>query len=121
MPPEDDSQSTVRHWQQRTDVYDVLEQIRLRPGMWLPPQRSLHHLESMLVGYQVALGVHSIDEPFPFRGEGPFSQWLCQHFGRPSSLNWATQIERETPDGASPVERFFRLLDEFRSQEHNSG
>lgn len=95
-------------------MYDFLEQVRLRPGMWLPPRGSLHHLESMLGGYQIALGVHSIDEPFPFWGDGPFSQWLCQHFGRPSSLNWATQIEQETSDGSTPVEEFFRLLDDYR-------
>ncbi|CAM5230303.1 hypothetical protein GCM10010329_80140 [Streptomyces spiroverticillatus] len=114
MPSEDDSQNTAKHWQECTDVYDFLDQIRLRPGMWLPPQRSLHHLESILVGYQVALGVHSVDEHFPFWGDGPFNQWLCEHFGRPSSLNWATQIEQETSDGATPVEEFFRLLDAYR-------
>ncbi|MFF9508196.1 hypothetical protein ACF1BU_19115 [Streptomyces sp. NPDC014724] len=70
----------------------------------------------MLVGYQIALGVHSIDEPSPFWGDGPFSQWLCRHFGRPSSLSWAAQIEREASDGSAPVEEFFRLLDEFREQ-----
>jgi hypothetical protein len=114
LPPEDGSQRTVRPGQECTDVYDFLEQVRLRPGMWLPPHGSLHHLSSMLVGYQTALDVHAVDEPFPFWGDGPFSQWLCQHFGRPSSLGWATQIEQETPDGSTPVEEFFRLLDDYR-------
>ncbi|BFV57653.1 hypothetical protein KCMC57_up27570 [Kitasatospora sp. CMC57] len=93
-------------------MYDFLEQVRLRPGMWLPGG-DLKHLQSMLIGYQVALGVHSIDEPFDFWNDGPFSTWLWQHIGESSSLGWATEIERLTADGSTPIEEFFRLLDAY--------
>ncbi|MFD8411711.1 barstar family protein [Streptomyces sp. NPDC059650] len=113
MPTEDSLQSTAKHWQECTDVYDFLEQIRLRPGMWLPGG-SLLHLQSILVGYRAALGVHSINEPFAFWPDDHFTQWLREHHGMSSSLGWAAEIERNTPDGSTPIEEFFRLLDDYR-------
>ncbi|MET9116030.1 barstar family protein [Streptomyces longwoodensis] len=114
MPTEDSPDLTAKHWQDCTDVYEFLDQIRLRPGMWLPGG-SLQHLQSMLTGYRVALGVHSIDESWAFWPEGDFSRWLCEYRGIASSLTWAAKIERNTPDGSTPVEEFFRLLDVYRS------
>ncbi|MHC0432545.1 barstar family protein [Streptomyces sp. O3] len=115
MPTEDFPAPTAKHWQDCTDVYDFLDQIRLRPGMWLPGG-SLHDLQTMLIGYQVALGVHSIDDPCDFWHGGAFSQWLGTHLGGTSPLGWAADIERNTPDGSTPVEEFFRLLDAYRSE-----
>ncbi|WP_181011016.1 hypothetical protein [Streptomyces sp. SM13] len=113
MPTEDVPGPTAKHWQDCTDVYDFLDQIRLRPGMWLPGG-SLPHLQSMLTGYRVALGVHSVDEPWAFWPEDDFSRWLRECHGIDSSLTWAAEIERNTPDGSTPVEEFFRLLDAYR-------
>ncbi|MFM9444635.1 barstar family protein [Streptomyces acidiscabies] len=69
----------------------------------------------MLTGYRVALGVHSIDEPWALWPEDDFSRWLREYRGITSSLTWAAEIERDTPDGSTPVEEFFRLLDAYRS------
>jgi hypothetical protein len=113
MPTEDSHRKTVRHWQECRDVYDFLEQIRLRPGMWLS-DGSLRHLQAILFGYRVALGVHAIDEPFDFWPEDDFTQWLREHHGISSSLGWAAEIERRTPTNSKPVDEFFRLLDDFR-------
>ncbi|WP_327425459.1 barstar family protein [Streptomyces sp. NBC_01707] len=113
MPIEDSPQNTVKHWQDCTDVYDFLEQIRLRPSMSLPGH-SLRHLEALLTGYRVALGVHAIDEPFAFWPEERFTQWLHESRGTSSSLSWAAEIERTTPADSNPVEEFFRLLDDYR-------
>ena len=41
------------------DVFDFPEEVRLRPGIWAP---SLDHLDSMLMGYRVALEVHGVEE-----------------------------------------------------------
>ncbi|MEU3355227.1 barstar family protein [Streptomyces sp. NPDC037389] len=112
MPIENDSPSAAKQWQECTDVHDFLEQVRLRPGMWLPGG-SLRTLQSMLVGYRVALGVHAVDEPFDFWHGGKFSQWLDGRIGV-GALGWAAAVERETPAGSTPVEEFFRLLDEYR-------
>lgn len=114
MSTEDLPALTAKCWQDCTDVYDFLDQIRLRPGMWLPGG-SLQHLQSMLIGYRVALGVHSIDEPWAFWPEDDFNRWLREHRGIDSSLTWAAEIERNTPDGSTPLEEFFRLLDAYRS------
>ncbi|MFJ7421740.1 hypothetical protein ACIQXD_24475 [Streptomyces uncialis] len=113
MAPEDHPQSPAKHWQDCTDVYDLLEQIRLRPSMWLPGG-SLRDLQAMLLGYQIAISVHSVDEAFSF---WKFNQWLKERLGARSdsvSYGWAADIERNTPEGSTPVEEFFRLLDGFR-------
>ncbi|MEU6622024.1 barstar family protein [Streptomyces litmocidini] len=114
MPTEDSPSLTTKHWQDCTDVYDFLDQIRLRPGAWLSGG-SLRDLQSMLIGYQVALGVHSIDEPCNFWHGRAFSQWLGTRLGGTSPLGWAADIERNTPEGSTPVDEFFRLLDAYRS------
>ncbi|MBT2443516.1 barstar family protein [Streptomyces sp. ISL-36] len=113
MPTDDRPQTTVKHWQECSDVYDFLDQIRLRPGMWIPGG-SLRHLESMLIGYRAALGVHNIDEHFAFWTEDDFTRWIREHYGISSSLSWAAAIERMTPDGSTAVDEFFRLLDDYR-------
>ncbi|MFF7204151.1 hypothetical protein [Streptomyces sp. NPDC008141] len=100
------------------DVYDFLDEIRLRPGIWVR-WRSLEHLDSMLIGYHAAMSVHGVDEDFPFRTPGtisPFDQWLCHRNGYESSLGWATQIEREAETAGTPaIELFFSLLDQYRA------
>ncbi|MET7276569.1 hypothetical protein ABZS59_36275 [Streptomyces flaveolus] len=105
--------ATVKHWQDCTDVYDFLEQIRLRPGMWLPSGQ-LRDLQLILIGYRVALGVHSIDEPFAFWPEADFTRWLREKHGISSSLGWAAEIESRTTAETTPVDEFFRLLDGYR-------
>ncbi|WP_328639807.1 hypothetical protein [Streptomyces canus] len=87
-----------RHVGDLTDVYGFLEEVRLRPGMWVH-RSSLQHLNSMLTGCRVALGIYDIAEPFDFwtpGSQGRFSEWLWKRLGRHSSLGWATEIERET-------------------------
>ncbi|MFD5765902.1 hypothetical protein ACFWIN_08785 [Streptomyces sp. NPDC127049] len=77
MPTEDIPGPAAKHWQDCTDVYDFLDQIRLRPGMWLPGG-SLQHLRSMLTGYRVALGVHGVDDPKAYGNSGSWKQ-ECVH------------------------------------------
>lgn len=101
MPTEDIPGLTAKHWQDCTDVYDFLDQIRLRPGMWLSAG-SLRDLQTMLIGYQVALGVHSVNEPCDFWHGGAFSQWLGTRLGGSSPLGWAADIERSPPTARLP-------------------
>ncbi|BCL21845.1 hypothetical protein ACPCBX_34405 [Streptomyces tuirus] len=100
---------------------DFLEEVRLRPGMWVN-RRSLQHLDSMLTGYRVALGIHGIAEPFNFwtpGSQGRSSEWLGQRLGRHSCLGWAVEIEREAELAGRPaMEMFFEFLDEFRAAGH---
>ncbi|GAA4533256.1 hypothetical protein [Amycolatopsis samaneae] len=95
------------------DVYDVLEQIRLRPGMWIH-QGSLGDLQNILIGYRTALSVHGADEQFALAPAGPFAEWLEARRGWSMSCGWADAITRNA-DGEEPLTLFFRLLDEYRS------
>ncbi|MDQ0577895.1 hypothetical protein [Streptomyces rishiriensis] len=100
------------------DVHEFLDQVRLRPGMWVR-RGSLQHLDSMLVGYAVACEIHDSDESFDFWNSGPFSQWLWKRMNMayPSNLGWAVEIERAAESaGMPPMEMFFSLLDEFRAE-----
>ncbi|UBU12504.1 hypothetical protein [Nonomuraea gerenzanensis] len=115
MWPDEQAPSTRKHWATCTDVSEFLDQVRLRPRMWLR-DGSLRHLESLLLGYQIALGVHSIDEPFAFGNDGSFTAWLWRRIGRSSSLGGAIETERETPAGSTPIAEFFLLLDDFRRE-----
>ncbi|CBG71737.1 conserved hypothetical protein [Streptomyces scabiei 87.22] len=113
-----------RQLHELTDLYDFLDEVRLRPGMWVRG-RSLLHLESILIGYTAALGVHGIDEDCDLqpRSLGPFAQWLWRRLGMtyPSSLGWAVEIERKAEQTDVPaMELFFELLDEFRAAGHEA-
>jgi hypothetical protein len=48
-----------------SDVYEFLDEVRLRPGMRVR-HGSLQHLNSVLIGYAVASEIHDIDESFGF-------------------------------------------------------
>lgn len=95
------------------DVFDVLDQIRLRPGMWVR-QGGLRDLEAMLHGYGVALLVHGVAESSAFSSNGPFTEWLADRRGWSMSCGWAAAIEQNAGD-MDPLAVFFDLLDEFRS------
>lgn len=55
---------------QCSDVQDVLDQVRLRPAMWIR-NGSLRDLQNILIGYATALAVHGVDEPFTLSPGGP--------------------------------------------------
>ncbi|MFF7866294.1 hypothetical protein ACFZCT_07520 [Streptomyces qaidamensis] len=109
---------TPRQLAEMRDVYDLLEEVRLRPGMWVRGS-SLQHLHSMLLGYRVALAVHGAEESFDFWTPGnqsPFDAWLTKRMDEHTSLGWSAVIEREAEaTGRSAMELFFELLDEFRA------
>lgn len=114
-----DTRRQPRPLTELSSVYDFLEEVRLRPSMWLPGG-SLQRLDSMLIGYRAAMAVHGIEEDFPFWSpgvQGPFAEWLWQRLRRRSSVGWATEVEREAQDAGVPaVELFFSLWDEYRAE-----
>ncbi|MFG3584730.1 hypothetical protein [Streptomyces sp. NPDC047990] len=112
------------HLSELTDVYGFLDQVRLRPGVWVRGG-SLLHLESVLFGYQAALSVHGIDEGSDFStgSQGPFADWLWTRLDMrcPSALGWAVEIERAAEQAGKPaLEMFFDLLDEFCASDHDA-
>ncbi|MFF4215434.1 hypothetical protein [Streptomyces nondiastaticus] len=96
------------------DIYDALENVRQRPGMWVR-DGSLRELSVLLWGYHLALQVHGVDERFALDpAAGPFAQWLSRTRGWSLSCGWATAIE-ENAGGVPPLEAFFHLLDEWQA------
>lgn len=109
MPAEE--RPNPRPLSDHNDVYGLLHEVRLRPGVWV---RGLQELETILAGYGMALLIHNINEPFPFSAHGDFKDWLQDRFGWGMSLGWAYAIEHY--GGATdPLELFFQLVDEYRA------
>ncbi|MET9263955.1 hypothetical protein [Amycolatopsis sp. NPDC004079] len=98
---------------QYRDIHEILDQIQLRPEMWLR-QRSLRDLQSILFGYGVALDVHGLDEEFALWPVGSFARWIEARFGWSMAAGWAVAIEKHA-DCEEPLNVFFRLLDEYRA------
>jgi hypothetical protein len=97
-----------------THVYELLEEVRQRPGMWVR-RGSVRELETLLYGYWLALGAHDISESFELhRALGPFGCWLRETRDWPMAEGWAAAIEAHSGD-QPPIELFFNLLDEYRS------
>lgn len=98
-------------------VHDFLDDVRLRPSMYVR-DRSVLHLASILYGYRVACEIHGAPEVTDFDHLGPFSEWLWPRLGMKysSALGWAVEIERTAEAaGIQPLDMFFDLLDEFRA------
>lgn len=100
----------------RGDVYDLLAQIRERPGMFLE-DHSLGELERMLQGYEACLWAHDIDEDpdgRPFHS-AVFCDWLTETEGWATDCGFAHAILHEAKDAKAALARFFELLDRFRA------
>ncbi|WP_371678538.1 hypothetical protein [Streptomyces sp. NBC_01276] len=99
------------------DVYDFLEDIRLRPGMYAF-QSSVLHLQSILLGFNVAVEIHGTAGSTAFDAEGAFHEWLRHQInGQYGCLIWGYAIELEAKDrGVPPMDLFFELLDKFRAE-----
>ncbi|WP_439662098.1 hypothetical protein ACSHWB_11935 [Lentzea sp. HUAS TT2] len=100
------------------DVWSILDQVRLRPSMWVRG-RQLRELETIFLGYGVALEVHGINESFHLNPGGPFSEWLHARFDWGMSCGWAQAIT-ENAGTEDPLVLFFRLVDEYRAHAHAS-
>ncbi|MEU4096401.1 hypothetical protein [Streptomyces sp. NPDC026673] len=100
------------------DVYDYLDEVRLRPGIYVRGS-SIFHLASILYGYHVACEINGIPSTTDFEPGGPFNKWLGPRLGLgyESSLGWSREIERAAEAaGTPPLDLFFSLLDEFRAE-----
>lgn len=111
------AEGAVKPVDQCRGLEDVLEQIRLRPSMWVSGG-SLRELQTILLGYGVALSVHGVNERFDLGPGGPFAEWLLAGHGWSMSTGWASAIERHA-DGEEPLMVFFRLLDEYRANQRD--
>ncbi|MET9434401.1 hypothetical protein [Streptomyces sp. NPDC006551] len=100
------------------DVYDFLDQVRMRPGMFVRGG-SLLELQAMLYGYRVASEIHGPEAMTDFEHQGPFAEWLWPRLGHnyASSLGWAVEITKAAEaSGRAGIDLFFDLLSEFKAE-----
>ena len=96
-------------------IYDVLDRIRKRPGMYIA-EPSINRLHAFLVGYTAGLG----RVRFALRDEVGFHRfhdWVARRLGFGGSASgWCNMIRSKSASEADAFERFFALLDEFRKE-----
>ncbi|OKJ50323.1 hypothetical protein AMK27_35215 [Streptomyces sp. CB02009] len=105
----------VSEWR---DVYDFLDQVRLRPGMFVRGG-SLLELQAMLYGYRVASEIYGPQAMTDFEHQGPFAEWLWPRLGHAfaSPLGWAVEITKAAEaSGRAGIDLFFDLLSEFKAE-----
>lgn len=101
-------------------LLDVLEKIRLRPGMYIG-RPSVNDLFMFLVGYEFArseLGVEPTEQEQKFYDE--FQPWLQKKLGVTTVTSWAKLIMLSCQDEKAGFDYFFQLLDEFFQSDKRS-
>jgi hypothetical protein len=95
-------------------VFDWLDRVRMRPGMFIgASEYPLRVIESLVQGYNAALLVHGIVEARPAMSDH-FSTWLRHVKDWSLSCGWADAIERVAARDTWLTD-FFALVDEYRS------
>ncbi|AUX43998.1 uncharacterized protein SOCE26_054550 [Sorangium cellulosum] len=100
-------------------VFDVLDEVRKRPGMYLGGDESqriaqLQNLEQLLHGYSLALRCHGIQEPVAdFARE--FGAYLWETRGWSASCGPVAAIREAAKSDGEAWELFWGLADEFRA------
>ena len=96
-------------------IYDVLEVVRVRPGMWIgnPSVTSLQvFLSGFRAGIDAAHASLEIETP-PFR---EFHEWIASRLGmRMNGKGWATMLREAHRSEVAALEQFWLELDAFRS------
>jgi hypothetical protein len=98
--------------QQYRNVFDLLDHIRERTGMYLRDS-SLKELETLLWGYYTALRTHGIVEDVPEMGLH-FHNWLWNREGFPSAIGWGTVLDDKYSDRDTAIAKLFEYVDEYR-------
>jgi hypothetical protein len=100
-------------------VFEVLDEVRKRPGMYVGGDDTaralqLQNLEQMLCGYSLALRQHRIEEPVTdFIRE--FGEYLRKTKGWSTSCGPVVAIIGEAGGDSEAWELFWSLVDEFRT------
>ncbi|MFN6518403.1 MAG: hypothetical protein RMY29_028495 [Nostoc sp. CreGUA01] len=100
-------------------LYKILEKIQARPGMYIG-RVSVSDLFIFLAGYKTArreLGIELTEEENDFCEN--FHDFIEQKYKLHTSNSWAKIIMLYCQDEKAGLERFFKLLDEFKRREKN--
>lgn len=95
------------------DLYSFLMDVRARPGMYVGAPKSVHVLESMIHGYQVALHQYEIDE-FGRNFNRAFADFVYQRTGWSMSCGWAFALSKHAESADRAFDLFFDLLEDYR-------
>jgi hypothetical protein len=92
-------------------IYDWLDIVRKRPGMYF---QNLSGLHTLVNGYYSALSMHNIHENVPSMVNNHFGYWLRKKEGWSMALGWGRAIEINVEGEEQQTERFFAYVDKYR-------
>jgi len=96
-------------------IYDILAPIRHKAGLYIADPE-LTRLNAFIIGFQCGLALGGMtfrDEPPDFFG---FHDWVARRLGYTSStMGWYKMIRGRCASEREAFDRFYELLDEFRS------
>jgi hypothetical protein len=91
---------------------EYLNQVKVRPGMFMTNGTDLKELESQICGYETALKNHNIvNDVVAFNSE--FREYLYANFEWSTCCGWADAITRNTQSPSEAVSKFFELANEY--------
>jgi hypothetical protein len=94
-------------------IYELLNNIKKRPRMFLA-KKSILHLRSFLIGYNLArlnMGLAKTPQEQEFND---FSDWIQVKFNDDSTRSWADIILLNSEDESQALDSFFELLEKFK-------
>lgn len=92
-------------------VFDWLEGVRARPGMYIA-NASLRELQTLVYGYYAGLHTHGLVEPVP-EMTNHFSTWLYHQKRWSTASGWASAIISNA-GAREPLDVFFELVESYR-------
>jgi hypothetical protein len=97
-------------------VFQLLDLIRKRPGIFLDGDLSIKRIRSFLVGYEAGLGSQRLALR-DYRLFDRFKPWVAAQLGYTASTKgWCNMIlETCGNDETKAYDRFFELVDQFRT------
>jgi len=102
------------------EIFELLERIRKRPGMYLSTNHSIGRLQSFLDGYYFAKIAFNIPPSEQDVQWSLFKEWLYRKYSIRSSQSWAQIILFFSNDECEAMGQFFELLDEFLNEQGKS-
>jgi hypothetical protein len=98
-------------------LYEVLQKIRPRPGMYIG-KPSVSHLFHFLTGYEFARGELDI-EPTEWEDDfhENFQPWLQKRYHVSTSNSWAKIIMLYCGSEKEGLDSFYKLLEEFTNRD----
>jgi hypothetical protein len=101
-------------------VWDYVEEIRKRPGMYIGCVESVRHrlelLEALLAGYHACLVAHGLDHGRAYLPR-EFAEYLFASRGWPADCGAIAAIREVVSNDEEVWELYWSLLHEYRSVE----